>query len=161
MPPYLLVRLAEDGAAAAPARATLDLDARLRGRREARVPTAGSVGAAAGSVVADAVQELRWTVHDTGGATDLPGVAVRATGQSATGDVAVDEAYAGVEASLLLFEEVFGRTSYDGQGAPVSATVHYGTAYDNAFWDGEQLVFGDGDGSVFERLTNLVDVLVH
>ena len=161
MPPYLLVRLAEDGDAAPPARATLHLDVRLRGLREARTPTPGSLGAAAGGAVATAVEELRWTVHDAGGGTDLPGRPVRATGQPTTGDVAADEAYAGVEASLLLFEEVFGRTSYDGQGATVLATVHYGQDYENAFWDGAQLVFGDGDGRVFERFTKPVDVLAH
>ncbi len=160
VPPYLLAHLASDGDAAPPARATLDLDTRLRGRREALSPGAARAPGAAGALPG-AVAELRWTVHDAGGGTDLPGRPVRATGQPATGDVAVDEAHVGVEASLLLFEEVFGHTSYDGQGTPVLATVHYGTDYDNAFWDGTQLVFGDGDGRVFERFTKPVDVLAH
>jgi hypothetical protein len=43
----------------------------------------------------------------------------------------------------------------------VSATVHYERNYDNAFWDGTQLVFGDGDGDIFERFTKPVDVLAH
>ena len=157
VPPYLLARLAEEGDAAPPARATLALDALLRNRREARAPAA----APREGGVEGAVAELRWTVHDVAGGTELPGRPVRATGQPETGDAAVDEAYTGVEASLLLFEEVFGRTSYDGRGAPVLASVHYGTDYDNAFWDGTQLVFGDGDGRVFERFTKPVDVLAH
>jgi hypothetical protein len=66
-----------------------------------------------------------------------------------------------VRASLALFAEVYGRASYDGAGAPVVATVHYGRNYDNAFWDGRQLVFGDGDGRVFTRFTKPVDVLGH
>jgi Zn-dependent metalloprotease len=41
------------------------------------------------------------------------------------------------------------------------ATVHYERNYDNAFWDGRQLVFGDGDGRVFGRFTRPVDVLAH
>jgi Zn-dependent metalloprotease len=86
---------------------------------------------------------------------------VRATGDPATGDAAVDEAYAGVEAALLLFEEVFGRTSYDGQGAPVVASVHSGTDYDNAFWDGRRMIFGDGDGQLFVRFTRSLDVIGH
>ena len=60
-----------------------------------------------------------------------------------------------------MFEEVYGRSSYDGQGAPVVSTVHYERSYDNAFWDGTQLVFGDGDGQVFGRFTKPVDVLGH
>ena len=40
----------------------------------------------------------------------------------------------------------------------MSITVHYGRDYDNAFWDGTQLVFGDGDGQIFERFTKPMDV---
>jgi hypothetical protein len=39
--------------------------------------------------------------------------------------------------------------------------VHYEKDYDNAFWDGTQLVFGDGDGKVFDRFTKPIDVLGH
>ena len=67
----------------------------------------------------------------------------------------------GCEASLAMFSEVFGRQSYDDRGAEVVATVHYEKDYDNAFWDGTQLVFGDGDGTVFGRFTKPVDVLGH
>ena len=56
---------------------------------------------------------------------------------------------------------MFDRSSYDDAGAPVSVTVHYGRDYDNAFWDGTQLVFGDGDGEIFDRFTKPVDVLGH
>ena len=53
-----------------------------------------------------------------------------------------------------------GRPTTDA-GAPVSVTVHYGRDYDNAFWNGTQLVFGDGDGEIFDRFTKPVDVLGH
>ena len=43
----------------------------------------------------------------------------------------------------------------------MSITVHYGQNYDNAFWDGTQLVFGDGDGEIFERFTKPMDVMAH
>ena len=49
-----------------------------------------------------------------------------------------------------MYAEVYDRDSYDGAGAPCRLTVHYERDYDNAFWDGTQLVFGDGDGTVFE-----------
>jgi hypothetical protein len=60
-----------------------------------------------------------------------------------------------------MFAEALGRDSHDDAGAPVSLTVHYGSRYNNAFWDGTQLVFGDGDGRIFERFTKPVDVLAH
>ena len=105
--------------------------------------------------------EAAWTVHDAGSTTSLPGTPVRRAGDPESGDVSVDEASVGIEATLAMFADVFQRASHDGAGSPVSLTVHYGRAYNNAFWDGTQLVFGDGDGRIFERFTKPIDVLAH
>ena len=102
-----------------------------------------------------------WTVHDADSTTSLPGTPARSAGEPESGDVAVDEAATGIEATLAMFAEVLSRDSHDDAGATVSLTVHYGSRYNNAFWDGTQLVFGDGDGKVFERFTKPVDVLAH
>ena len=91
----------------------------------------------------------------------LPGDVVRREGDDPTGDPAADEAYDGLGATYRLFAEVFGRDSIDGAGLPLLATVHYGTDYDNAFWDGDQMVFGDGDGQVFGRFTASLSVIGH
>ena len=155
VPPYLLERVAathRDDAVSACCRSTLALDGELRTRRTARDTL---------PVPAPAPDAGPFAVHSAGNGTTLPGALVRAAGAPAVGDAAVDEAYAGVEAALALLREAFGRASYDGQGAPVVATVHYGSGYDNAFWDGRQLVFGDGDRKVFDRFTKPVDVLGH
>ena len=111
---------------------------------------------------AEAATGPAYTVHTADNTATLPGTPVRSADQAEpSGDVAVDEAWVGIEASLALFREVYGRDSFDGAGAFVSATVHYEQDYDNAFWDGTQLVFGDGDGQVFDRFTKPVDVLGH
>ena len=109
----------------------------------------------------DLLEGPAWTVHDADSGTSLPGTPARSSGAPATGDLAVDEGGVGIEATLQMFAEVFARDSHDGAGAPVSLTVHYGRDYNNAFWDGTQLVFGDGDGETFERFTKPVDVLAH
>ncbi|MCP3742534.1 M4 family metallopeptidase [Rossellomorea sp. BNER] len=57
--------------------------------------------------------------------------------------------------------ETFNRNSYDGQGAPLKSTVHYGRSYNNAFWNGQQMVYGDGDGSTFLPLSGSLDVIAH
>ena len=158
VPPYLLEQIARSDAECAPrAIATLTVDALLRDQRASTpaprpTPTVVAPGAAA---VPD------WTVHTARNTTTLPGTAVRGKGDPASGDVAVDEAADGIDGALRLFAEVFDRSSYDGAGADVSLTVHYGRDYDNAFWDGTQLVFGDGDGEIFDRFTKPVDVLGH
>jgi len=154
VPPYLLARLAAshpDEYASACGRQTLVIDARLRQQRTA-APPATAPTLAGGAPFA---------IHSAGNGSDLPGPTVRTAGDPPSGDAAVDEAYAGVDATLAMFRESFARSSYDGQGAAVVATVHYERDYDNAFWDGSQLVFGDGDGRVFERFTKPVDVLGH
>jgi hypothetical protein len=102
-----------------------------------------------------------WVVHTAHNGSTLPGDVVRTAGDGPSGDVAVDEAADGVAASLAMYSEVYGRDSYDDRGATVVATVHYQRGYDNAFWNGAQLVFGDGDGQTFDRFTKPVDVLGH
>lgn len=101
------------------------------------------------------------SIHDAGQQTQLPGQLVRAEGQPASGDPSVDEAYEALGATYRFFWEVLGRHSIDGQGIPLIGTVHYGQRYENAFWNGEQMVFGDGDGEIFNRFTIALDVVAH
>ncbi len=150
VPPFLLRHLAEADPGLRSGSGTLDLDRRVRERRAgAPVPVAPSPDSA------------RWSVHDAAHGERLPGRLVRPEGSAVSGDAAVDEAAYGINASLDLLAQVFGRRSFDDAGAPVVVTVHFGRDYDNAFWDGTQLVFGDGDGEVFDRFTKPVDVLGH
>jgi hypothetical protein len=113
------------------------------------------------TVTAAATRGPAWVVHTARNGSALPGDVVRTAGDGASGDVAVDEAADGVAASLAMYAEVYGRDSFDDAGATVVSTVHYQRNYDNAFWNGEQLVFGDGDGKTFDRFTKPVDVLGH
>ena len=147
IPGYLLERLAQapDETVAECGRRTQVIDAQVRAR-----PTVAPTAAATGA----------WQIHDAANGSTLPGRLVRSAGQPASGDVAVDEAATGITESLALFSD-FGRSSYDDRGSTVVATVHYEQDYDNAFWDGTQLVFGDGDGQVFDRFTKPIDVLGH
>ncbi|MGU3411909.1 M4 family metallopeptidase [Microbacterium sp. M1A1_1b] len=101
------------------------------------------------------------SISDARGSTTLPGTLVRSEGDPDTGDAAVDEAYAGLGATHAFWLDVFGRVSIDGAGLPLDATVHYGQDYDNAYWDGSRMVFGDGDGEVFTRFTIALDVIGH
>lgn len=95
------------------------------------------------------------------GTTLLPGKLVRSEGQKRTGDPATDEAYDGAGATYDFYREVFGRDSVDGKGMRLDSTVHFGRDYDNAFWNGRQMVYGDGDGELFQRFTRALDVIGH
>lgn len=101
------------------------------------------------------------TIYDAKSLEKLPGSLVRKEGAASTGDPAADEAYDGLGHTHRLYADAFGRNSIDGKGLPLDATVHYGRRYDNAFWDGRQMVFGDGDGQVFDRFTKSLSVIGH
>lgn len=53
------------------------------------------------------------------------------------------------------------RNSYDGKGAPINSVVHYSRNYNNAFWNGQYMVYGDGDGRTFTALSGANDVIAH
>ena len=76
-------------------------------------------------------------------------------------DVSVNEAYDGLGDTFDFYLEIYMRNSIDNAGLPLDASVHFGTKYDNAFWNGQQMVFGDGDGVIFNRFTNSLDVIGH
>ncbi|QHF51514.1 M4 family metallopeptidase [Pseudomonas sp. S49] len=101
------------------------------------------------------------SVHDAQNKMLLPGQLVRLEGQPPSGDAAVDEAYDALGASYDFFWKVFGRDSIDNQGFALIGSVHYGQGYENAFWNGAQMVFGDGDGEIFQRFTRSLDVIGH
>ena len=100
-------------------------------------------------------------IHTANNTETLPGEVARSDGDPPVGDAAVDEAFDSSGQVLDVFAEQFGRRSVDGLGSTLSITVHFGVNYDNAFWDGRQLVFGDGDGVIFERFTKPADVMAH
>ncbi|MFI9200460.1 M4 family metallopeptidase [Streptomyces sp. NPDC053048] len=159
VPPHVLDRLAqsEDPLFHEPARRTLEHDGFLRTRR--RVTSRRM--AFADSSAATGSGTPRRTIYDAGHRETLPGTKVRGEGDEPGKDATVNRAYAGLGATYDLFSKIYGRDSIDGSGLALNASVHYGEKYGNAFWDGEQMVFGDGDGDVFLDFTIPVDVIGH
>ncbi|MFK4149860.1 M4 family metallopeptidase [Streptomyces sp. NPDC004065] len=160
VPPHVLDRLArhEDPALAHPARRTLERDAFERTHR--RLTTVIGAPAVAAPPGKQDEQPHR-TVYDARHGTELPGRKVRGEGQQPGKDATVNRAYSGLGATFELYLTAYGRDSIDGAGLPLDATVHYDEKYNNAFWNGEQMVFGDGDGEIFLDFTIPVDVIGH
>ncbi|MDA0159766.1 M4 family metallopeptidase [Solirubrobacter ginsenosidimutans] len=105
------------------------------------------------------------TVYDSehGGRTSLPGKLVRSEGDPPSSDAAVNEAYDGAGATSAFYRDAYGRNSIDGQGLELVSSVHYGVRYENAFWNGVQMVYGDGGGQLFNpgAFTHALDVIAH
>lgn len=158
VPPYVLESVAKNGTAEErkAALATLAADLSFRSERLLEGAPRGEAGGAG----AGGPHKNRRTYSANNGSS-LPGTLKRSEGQAATGDVAVDEGHDGLGATFDLFWDVFGRDSINGSGMDLIATVHYGNKYNNAFWNGAQMVFGDGDGVIFNRFTIAIDVEGH
>ncbi|WP_017168710.1 M4 family metallopeptidase, partial [Xanthomonas phaseoli] len=162
LPPYLLEHVAQ----AAPAHArqcalmSRHITAQLRQQRALGL-LARTDALAADAKAQQTAQAVQRRIYDAEQGTALPGTLVRDEGAPATQDVAVTEAYDYLGATHDFFQTVYGRNSIDAAGMPLIGTVHYERGYDNAFWNGEQMVFGDGDGEVFNRFTIALDVVGH
>ncbi|MGN8552448.1 UNVERIFIED_CONTAM: M4 family metallopeptidase [Microbacterium sp. SLM126] len=162
VPPYLLARIAAAqeptwARAAEAARSTL---AAPRDYRPVRSRLRLSIDHD-GALVAETTPAPDREISDAQEREELPGVRVRGEDDPATGDAAADEAFDGLGATFDFLWDAWGRNSLDGAGGPLRATVHYGQDYDNAFWNGERMVFGDGDGEVFTGFTGSLTVIAH
>lgn len=172
VPPFLLARIARldqhdyDHAPEA-ARRTLGIDGPFREHRGSDESMPGLVRPTlrpelqqpvAGSTEPGSPDRL---IHDAKGTEELPGEVVRREGEPETGDTAVTQAYDGLGDTYAMFWEGFERDSIDGAGMRLDATVHFGERYDNAFWDGARMVFGDGDGEIFRGFTGSLSIIGH
>lgn len=91
----------------------------------------------------------------------LPGKLMRSEGDPPGTDPAVNEAYDYSGVVYDFYKEVFNRNSLDDRGMSLLSSVHIGRKYNNAFWNGEQMAYGDGDGKIFIGFTKGLDVVGH
>nr|WP_211193781.1 M4 family metallopeptidase [Pyxidicoccus fallax] len=104
---------------------------------------------------------LNRRVYSANNGSTTPGTLRRSEGQAPTGDAHVDMNYDQLGVTYNCYQTLFGRDSYDNAGATLTSTVHYGTNYVNAYWDGTQMVYGDGNGVDSIELGKDLDVTVH
>ncbi|GER88197.1 metalloprotease [Dictyobacter vulcani] len=161
LPPHMLTSLAQHGTQEQRTMALqmLGHDHSIRTIRMAQGLLSSKYAGAQSALSTD--KALYRTIYDVHGQLALPGDQVRGEGQVPTQDIAVNEAYDAMGWTHAFYLQVFGRNSIDDAGMRLDASVHYGTLYNNAFWNGECMIFGDGDGQLFNRFTCAVDVVGH
>lgn len=86
-------------------------------------------------------------IYSANNGTSLPGTLKRSEGQGTSTDNAVNASYDNAGATYDAYSMFFSRDSYDNAGATLTQSVHYSTNYCNAFWNGTQMVYGDGAAS--------------
>ena len=107
--------------------------------------------------------EKRRTIYDAKHLESDPpqGVRVRGEDDAPISDTAVNEAFDGLGTTYDFYKQIFSRNSLDGNGLRLDGIVHYGDGFNNAFWDGQVMVFGDGDQDLFTSFTKSIDVIAH
>jgi Zn-dependent metalloprotease len=153
-PPYLLNKLLEssDVNIREAALNTLLATAQLRGERSVR-GSAGFLTASGGG---------RRTIFDCRNGENLSTANLaRSEDGEVSNDESVNLAFDGLGITRDFFQDVFERDSIDDRGMRLNGFVHRGNGYNNAFWDGQEMVFGDGDGRIFTDFTKSLDVIAH
>ncbi len=183
-PPRLAPRIAAERAEAI-ARATIDASSRREQAPELVVARLDGRDYLAWHIRAQTAEPGRWQIlvdaltgrvldrHDIlasgkqrrtySAANDnvLPGQILRREEQPASGDAHADAAHDNAGRVYDYFWQAFGRDSLDGDGMAIESSVHYGRSYANAYWNGWQVVYGDGDGEQFGPLGFGLDVVAH
>jgi Zn-dependent metalloprotease len=156
MPPYILKALLEKGSPdqrelalkALLSSSTLRADRRFMSRLGFIAPVSGT-----------GKQRMIFDCRNEPNTRDA--VLVRRESDKSNGDLAANEAFDGVGTTFDFYHQVFRRNSIDNAGMRLDSYVHYAENYPNAMWDGRRMIFGDGDGELFSRLTQSVDVIGH
>ena len=127
---------------------------RLRGLREAHRVAAlsGRRSLMAAAPTGDAAQHLFDCQHRQA----LPGRAV-----AGAGDEALTTVFNTTAKVAEFYRTVLNRNSIDNQGLDLVSSVRYRIHFDNAFWNGSQMVYGDGDGTIFTDFWKSPDVIGH
>jgi Zn-dependent metalloprotease len=100
-------------------------------------------------------------IYTCNNGTTLPGSLMWSEGGTMTSDTTAQAAYNYSGNVYDYYKTIFNRDSYDNAGSTIISSVHYSTSYNNAYWNGSQMVYGDGDGSQFAPLSKALDVDAH
>ncbi|OJT18000.1 peptidase [Archangium sp. Cb G35] len=104
---------------------------------------------------------LNRRLYDGKTLSTLPGTLTRSEGQEPVADAVVNTNYDHLGTVYNCYQSLYGRDSINNAGATLISTVHHRVKYVNAFWDGTQMVYGDGDGVTASNLANSLDVTAH
>ena len=159
IPPYVMERLSES---ANPRLRKLAIQAIEAGAQARTTREIFSQIPLAASIIASSTKKSR-VVFDLRGQAQsaLPGKLVREEGDPPSKDPAVNEAYDFSGTTYDFYFKLFKRRSLDNKGMSIVSSVHLLNKFNNAFWNGQQMAYGDGDGELFLRFTKSLDVVGH
>lgn len=154
IPPFVVDELKKSGVDIGSE--TKRIDQRLRARRAEQL----AIRSTEDSVVPPDKNADRF-VYDSKTTQNQRLLLVRKEGGATSKDPVVNKAYENAGSVRDYFKTALNYLSVDNHGADLILNVHFGKAYANAFWDGDEMTFGDGDGEVFTNLASAIDVTAH
>ena len=159
IPPYVLERLSESSNPKLRKLAVQAIEAGAQARTTRAILS--QLPMALGSVPSS--NKKNRLIYDVKGQgqSSLPGKLVRKEGDASSSDPAVNEAYDFSGTTYDFYFKLFGRRSLDNKGISIVSSVHLLNKFNNAFWNGQQMAYGDGDGTLFLRFTKSLDVVGH
>jgi Zn-dependent metalloprotease len=101
------------------------------------------------------------TTTNYGSATDFTNASTTWNNVNAALDQYATDAHWGAEMTDDFYMNTFGRNGIDAAGFALNLYVHYDVNYVNAFWDGQQMNFGDGDNGATSTPLVSLDVTGH
>jgi Zn-dependent metalloprotease len=165
VPPYITEHLAESADPEVRSRAIANLKAAvaMRAMREMAQAMPSLMVSAAPRATKHRL------VYDSKQTDRLPGDLARSEGDPKVTDVGVNEAYDFSGDTYDFYDQIFQRNSLDNKGMTLISSVHVAETdgfgrfvpMSNAFWNGQQMAYGDGDGRIFQRFTRSLDVVGH
>jgi len=153
VPPYIMGGLAREGIEEA--RVTIQQSRLIRRNRSKRMVDMETFLGKAKETKASR------KVYDSNSTYKTRFKLVMSEGESPSTDETVNNAYNYVGQVFDYFRDVMGRNSIDNLGMDLVINVHFGEKYQNAFWDGDEIILGDGDGKLFSNFSNSLDVIAH
>jgi bacillolysin len=104
-----------------------------------------------------------YNMNNSSSEYSLPGTLVTDTDTNFNSTIqgAAVDAHYNIGVVYDYYKNTFNRNSYDNAGAAIKSSVHFGSNYNNAYWNGTQMVYGDGDGVTFKALSAALDVVGH
>ena len=99
------------------------------------------------------------TVFNCNHGTTLPGTLVSKPKTSS--DATAKQTFVETTGVAKFYKKLFGRNSIDNAGMALRSSIHFSVQYNNAFWNGSQMTYGDGDGNIFIDFTKGNDVIGH
>jgi len=162
IPRDVLERLANDPAMDAKTRKavtdTISISHEIRViRDQARALTGLTMSLAAAPAELAPVPAVR--VFDCKHHTSLPGTPVSNAGSSS--DATAKRTFDQTTAVADFYKKTFSRNSIDNGGMTLLSSIHFSTNYNNAMWNGSQMIYGDGDSKLFVDFTKGNDVIAH